>query len=332
MSFQTASQSLFVKRNDDSYDSARYKLVADRLSDLGLSQTYLTLIDQENPSGNLPYHGNQHLYAVANLCYAGAIMHQDSGAYLRECFLAGLFHDYDYTVGQSEDENISRAVLKAEKIVGALDNHLTAKVIELIQASRFPHNEPKDTAEKVIQDSDLLMISQPDSNRFLTGLAQETGSSLRQDFPGSQSLHTEWARNIYASALNVRASAHSFLNTNEALDIGLTRHIQALSSRGFLVDESLLLCLEAIWSAGFETAYSCGGSPEGLKLDDYRVTSDGYIAFINTTPQQNEKLKKAAKTIGQQLSDFQSINGLKMKIIRFSWSQKDTMIQSLLNR
>lgn len=309
------------------YDSARIEVTLNNLRKIDLTETYMLALEG-NPSKDLPYHGNQHLMAVANLCVPGAIIHGGKLEDIQALFLAGLFHDCDYTVGATETENIANAVSFARRTVDRLNPKLTDNVINFIRATEFPHHSPASKMEEVIQDADLLMISQPDAEQFLIGLSLETGDSLTRDFPGRKVLHTDWAKNIYDGAMLLKESEHRIIDPVEAVSVGGTSHVQALSSRGFLVDQNLLLDLEALWAAGFETKYSCGGD-RGFKENP--EFEDGYIAFLNITTKQLKVLKRAAKkTRISPPTVFHSLEGFTAEVLRFRGDQASKLVSEIL--
>lgn len=312
------------------YDQPRLKVAARFSEILGLHEGYLQALEQ-NPSGDLPYHGNQHQIVVALLCFRGARIHQLEMEEMRAVFLAALFHDYGYDLKETEAVNIAVAKDFAYKLTTELGNsQLSARVVELISETEVPRTEPKSTAASILQDADLLMVSQPDFGRFLIGLSQEQPEGfLNPSFPGEERLNTEWAKRIYATGIELFSSSRKVSDVEQAIAVGNTMHPQALSSKGFLVDEHLREDLEKLWALGYETKFSCGGDIEVTSMGYDRLL-DGNIVFADLSFEQFQAVRKAASTVGRKAELSHHADGYEATALRFSAKQKDAVISELL--
>ncbi len=298
------------------------------LERLELSDEYLTAF-LANPSGSLPYHGNQHQLAVASLALRG---NATSGGLLERrpaLFIAGLFHDYGYRPGASEEDNIARAVDAARKLTDRLNPELTEWVVELIRATEFPHGRPATHSEAIIQDADLLMIALPDFSVFLEGLKEER-PSFEPDpyFPGEDALKTNWAKRVYATAWAMQLNGERVLDPFQAASVGNALHLQRMSSKGFLVDSSIADQLEQLWDAGYTTLYSCGGDGE-LASPGREFPVTGYLAFADVTDEQLKVLERAALAAERPLEHYYTEDGPR-KVIRFESKNAQAVFAVLL--
>lgn len=298
------------------------------LERLELSEEYLTAF-LANPSGSLPYHGNQHQLAVASLALRG---NAASGGLLEKrpaLFIAGLFHDYGYWPGASEEDNIARAVNTARALTERLNPELTKWVVELIRATEFPHSRPATQSEAIIQDADLLMIALPDFSVFLEGLKEERpGFEPDPYFPGEDALKTNWAKRVYATAWAMQLNEERVLDPFQAASVGNTLHLQRMSSKGFLVDSSIADQLEQLWEAGYTTLYSCGGDEE-LASPGYEFPVTGYLAFADVTDEQLKVLERAAIAAERPLEHYYPEDGPR-KVIRFESKNAQAVFAVLL--
>lgn len=298
------------------------------LNRLELSEEYLDSF-LANPSGSLPYHGNQHQLAVASLALRGHAAGDGIIEKRPAMFIAGLFHDYGYRPGASEEDNIAWAVGAARAVTEKLNPELTKWVVELIRATEFPHNRPATQSEAIIQDADLLMIALPDFSVFLEGLKEERpGFEPDPHFPGEAALKTNWAKRVYATAWAMQLNGERILDPLQAASVGNTLHLQRMSSKGFLVDSSIADHLEQLWEAGYETLYSCGGD-EFLTSPGYDNPVSGYIAFSDVTPEQLKVLERAALMAERLLEHHDTATGPR-RVLRFDAAQADAVFEVLL--
>lgn len=308
------------------YSEARLQRASEALEKLGLSPEYLELLEA-NPSKNLPYHGNEHQLAVANLAYRMGYTLQLGENERRALFLAALFHDYGYRLELEDSDNIKYALSLIWKRIYELDALLLTRVTQLIQETVVPRTRPRSLAASILQDADLLMVTQPDADEFLQGLAVERpGSVIDPTFPGEDGLHNETARRLYRTAMELRESGRKIEDPLLAVSVGNTHHQQTLCSKGFLVDADILEILELLWAHGYETAYSCAGDPAGEIALGFDEPIRSYIAFVNITEEQEEFLLSLAFGLGG-LEHFDGSEGsLKGTVLRFyHWRLADLL-------
>lgn len=309
------------------YSEARLQRATEALGKLGLSTEYLELLEA-NPSGDLPYHGNEHQLAVANLAYRMGYTLQLGEDERRALFLAGLFHDQGYELALEDPANIRRAISLVGRRIYELNPELLERVVQLIEETVVPRSQPRSLAASILQDADLLMVTQPDADEFLEGLAEERpGTVVDPNFPGEAGLHNEIARRLYRTAMELRESGRKIEDPLLAVSVGNTHHQQVLSSRGFLVDADILEALELLWAHGYETAFSCAGDPSGEIALGFDGPIRSYIAFVNTTEEQEELLASLAFAMGSGLEHFDGSEGsLEGTVLRFyHWRMADLL-------
>jgi len=310
------------------YGELRLRRVSKDLANLELSQEYLEIFEA-NSSRHLPYHGNRHQLAVAILANRGAGYYALRTIERQSIVLAALFHDSGYSLDRSEGANIAAAQFEAQVAVERLNPELWPKVQRLIAATEMPHGKPRSLPAAIIQDADLLMVTQPDFDDFLAGLALENpGMTPDPSFPGLDGLNTPWGKEIYTTAIEIRKSGRSILNPAEAIFVGNTHHKQTLSSRGFLVDESLAEGLEGLWAEGFETLFSCSGDIHSIS-PGWDEPMRGYIAFPQPDEEHGLRLEAAARRIGSELEFYESGEKI-VVVVRFNSSQADRFFLQLL--
>jgi hypothetical protein len=136
-------------------------------------------IKEYNPSGDAPYHNNEHMITVYNFCkdISNNIEHTDN----LNLLVAALFHDFDHSMGKEKDNvNVERAI---EAFSDYYNNELTHtdinkdKVIDIIKITEYPYtikNSELNTDQKIIRDADLLQGSVDNWYDFIViGLSKE---------------------------------------------------------------------------------------------------------------------------------------------------------------
>lgn len=165
--------------------------------EIGLAPVYVDAA-VSNPSASLAGHGAQHLLATGLRAADGGEHYGLGSAGVRALFIAGLFHDADYTVGAPEDVNIPAAEAYArQQMQGTSEEFLTHLVVSFIRATRYPHYTGLRLPEEIIGDADLLCNIEPDAATFHAGLASE-GIAVKSDFPSYSDVRTGWARGLLA--------------------------------------------------------------------------------------------------------------------------------------
>jgi len=310
------------------YEFLRWERLSRDFENLGLSKRYLELLEA-NPSWDLPYHGNPHQMAVAILAVRGGYSHALRREEIQALALSAIFHDYGYSLEDSEPLNISVAIEIAREFVRELNPELEERVAGLIGETEIPRSSPRSLAAAVLQDADLLMVAQPDAEVFVAGLESERpGTVADPRFPGAAALHTDWARRIYATAIELQDSGCSIEDPRQALMVGNTQHLQTLSSRGFLVDSSMAEGLERLWAAGFETLASCGGDSNSIS-PGWTTPMRGYIAFQNPSEEQRRRIEVAARGIGSEPERYDNL-GRAVMVVRFDSERASLLFLHLL--
>jgi len=185
-----------------SYDKLRIKKAEVLSRKLNLSPNHMQSVLLENPSRAVAYHNSQHCITVALYAYEMAVAHRLSLTSHQLLFLSALYHDWDHTASSGDDAaNIERALKHAsclnKKTDSTLSQNKIRRIIRLIKSTHFPHPNPKNIEEKILQDADLLQYNEPDANKFIEGLAVETGHKISKEttkvFLANQHFNTEWA-------------------------------------------------------------------------------------------------------------------------------------------
>lgn len=197
---------------------------ADRVLPNGFRQGMLTAPLTTNPSRDLSYHGSAHLLRVAGLVL---LFQKEAGELLRPSELeavigAALWHDYDY---QSDTDDRVNTARSARAYLESDDpwwnrhreEHGT-RTAELIQSTSFSHPAghlapAMDVATAVLQDCDLLMAAELDSEQWLAALVEETGRPAMPaaDWYRMHPAQTRWARTRIelASSRRLEHDAHA---------------------------------------------------------------------------------------------------------------------------
>lgn len=317
-----------VEPSPADYAALRCSRISKDLGHLELSPEYLEIFEA-NPSRDLPYHGNRHQLAVAILATRGSSYYALKTSARQSILLAALFHDFDYNLSQSERANIAAAQAAAGAAVRRLNPELWLSVEGLIAATEMPRSKPRSLAARILQDADLLMVTQPDFDGFLTGLTEENPGLVPDlRFPGEDALRTDWGKQLYGTAIELQETGGSIANPGEAVTVGYSHHPQTLSSRGFLVDKSIAVELEGLWAEGFETLASCGGDIGSIS-PGWNVPMRGYIAFASPAREHRLRLEASAQSIAEEL-EFYEREGRAVVVLRFDSGQFSQLFRYLL--
>lgn len=179
---------------------------------------------ENNPSGDLPYHNNEHMFQVA--LTTAEILAREGLITGQMAVVAALYHDADYTLGATEAENIEAAVRFYQKEAARLGFHDSEEqevVSMLIRATDFDQRQeglkifgdmvfnqgiPSDWIAALL-DADLLCSAHAvDRQRFIEGLQEERpGVAVSPDFPPVHMLLTSSAIKIKEEG---RTLAHAY--------------------------------------------------------------------------------------------------------------------------
>lgn len=148
-------------------------------------------IQTHNPSYDLPYHNNQHLYSVACMAYE---LYQDNcfpepinTEDLRHLITAGLLHDYAHSGGKLvDDENIQIALNAIDNLIHlnlvTTENFSWQLVKALVQATRYPHRAidvPNNSLWHFLRDADLMYSLEVHAlTAYMQGIAEEAVHKL----------------------------------------------------------------------------------------------------------------------------------------------------------
>jgi len=184
-------------------------------------------VQANNPSGDLPYHNNTHLYHMARIADQLLLT---SNLYVGRkpevaLVLACLFHDFDHSGGKLSDrENIDRAIAGlrwfAETGLGqkTRDRGIDFDEVEaLIRVTEFPFiHTPTTELERCIRDADVLYsFSTVGVAHVVGGLRKEiavmTGNMIepkafvekQREFVNGLHLYTEPGRYLWQKARTI---------------------------------------------------------------------------------------------------------------------------------
>lgn len=183
-----------------------------------------------NPSGDLPYHGNQHLIEVAQngLLLSNLLGLSDQAT--RSIVVAGLLHDYDHTGNPDTPDsvNIAHANNYVKTVTETLtDLNIQVKgVQELVKATLHPSvKKPGSLNGRVIKDADVLFWVNPETTvpemvAKMDALAEETGKPVTVEstrkFVQDYKFYTTPAWNLQQKSLWKRSleEVQSFFQNN----------------------------------------------------------------------------------------------------------------------
>lgn len=188
-------------------EALRIEQVTNILKHYNLNPDHVLFIqDTEiNPSAEAPYHNAHHLMSVAIAAdrLGRYYLSNPQDPQLKLLVLAALYHDLNHSLGEYGDSiNVSRAVADTIELLKLAEPELTNNELtaigELILTTEYPYTGPaKNILHKIIRDSDLLQWTQPDVDRWLEGLTEETGHSITLEstkvFLNTSGIHTKRA-------------------------------------------------------------------------------------------------------------------------------------------
>lgn len=148
----------------------------------------LAYVQIENPSNKVPYHNLDHCLTVVKWCGRLAGICSLPANEEKALILAAIFHDFDHTAGEQEDDvNIQRALtgLKRFGEIHRVDEELLNAAIENIQVTQFPFiYTPQTISQKIIRDADLLQSLEPNRVEVLVdGLRKELEVKFKRKIP-----------------------------------------------------------------------------------------------------------------------------------------------------
>jgi hypothetical protein len=161
---------------------------------------------------NNPYHNFRHLFHMLWLCYNACQSYADilSPREMRNLLIAALFHDFDHSGKQGNDDlNIEIAIRGLKKHLHPDDKDYFEAICDIIRPTQYPYTSASETLPllaQILRDADASQaFSTAWIQQVVFGLAKEWGMSPRQvlemqgPFLSSLSFSTSWARNMFDS-------------------------------------------------------------------------------------------------------------------------------------
>lgn len=188
-----------------------------KLKELDLGKVY-SYVMENNPSQDLPYHGNFHLESVAKFTLLGAQHHKLDKISQRNLATAALFHDWNHSgSGKDDDLNIKRAIKgfndfyekEGKDIFTEFDRD---QIVNCIKPTRFPYLVECGVLslhQKIIRDADILqgIFAQNYIVGIVGGLAKESNTPMEKMLGGQAGFLkgtkfcTDWANDLYKERL-----------------------------------------------------------------------------------------------------------------------------------
>jgi hypothetical protein len=307
---------------------ARREAVRTQLGYAGLSECYLEHLDR-NPSGALPYHGNERQLALAAIAVGAGWVEGFSFRRQEALFLAALFSHAAYTPGAGAAANHAAAVRFSDPIVKELDPRRRRRVRSLLRAVHFPARKTRSREAHLLRDAQLLLMAQPDFGNFLEAAAQEAVSKSAVLPASGDAFTTFWGRHLYELSLELhRTPERVRYPLEERVGLGATHHAQRLTSRGFAVDRGIHQLLEELWKQGYETIYCCEGDSTYTSPGFY-TPIDGYIAFVQLSEEHLKRIEAAAAAVGRELSYLARSPQGRATVLRF-WHRELPQVAAIL--
>lgn len=184
---------------------------------IGPYLTYVKTFLENNPSKDLPYHNNEHMFGVwDNALFILEHTEVADKDYLRLVLLfASLLHDYDHSGGTEVDSvNIERAIAGLEQCVKecplALPKGLLHDASVAIRSTEYPYTcLPANATERILRDADVLYVMLHHKPiKVLKGLRSEMevckGSTIsdedlyvqQRSFLSAMDIHTEVGKQL----------------------------------------------------------------------------------------------------------------------------------------
>lgn len=146
--------------------------------DLVAAHAYLSI---ENPSGNIPYHNNDHALTVVKWCgRLDSMLTPTENTCVRGMLLGATFHDFRHSGGQRPDtDNVSDALDALVQFANIHKRSFKASEIDVamkcIECTVFPFTvEPVGYEPMIIRDADILQSIDIDFENIL-------GDQLRKE-------------------------------------------------------------------------------------------------------------------------------------------------------
>jgi hypothetical protein len=167
-------------RSENLFDPEEPLMIIAREADV-LPRAFRYIIDN-NTSNHAPYHHLNHMLRVMSFCNEGCKYHRLTGKSRTNLLVAALFHDFDHTMGEKNDEaNVQNAIQGVQ--IWYSSNPLNSsninieRVIEIIKATQYPYvikQEDLTLEQSIIRDADLMMPLDSDwLDNLIIGLSTE---------------------------------------------------------------------------------------------------------------------------------------------------------------
>ena len=126
----------------------------------------LNFIIENSESMYSPYHNLNHNISITIFSYFNAVSEKIDKKQMKELLLASIFHDFNHTAGESNGvTNIKNAKLGVKEFVSKNKINVDLNTINKnIDATEFPYkisDEDLDIQQKIIRDSDILQLVEP---------------------------------------------------------------------------------------------------------------------------------------------------------------------------
>ena len=131
-------------------------------------------------------------------------------------------HDIGYDVNAISDvDNVERSVgifkKNANKLLCDISNEEVELVASLIRATKYPHEQPNNLLESIIQDADLTQCWDSKSSSIAQRLMAEGKEVAELFFPEITLLNTDFAKNKTVDVIKEQKKTMSSYLYNKAL-------------------------------------------------------------------------------------------------------------------
>ena len=188
-----------------------------------LDLTTIQKIFMSNYDSRAKYHDWFHVSTVSSRALEIAVNEGDFTE--RELLLLSLacyMHDIGYDINAISDvDNVERSVgifkKNANKLLRDISNEKVELVVSLIRATKYPHEQPNNLLESIIQDADLTQCWDSKSSSIAQRLMAEGKEVAELFFPEITLLNTDFAKNKTVDVIKEQKKTMSSYLYNKAL-------------------------------------------------------------------------------------------------------------------